>query len=490
MKKIIIFSIIFLLGSQLLMAQKPLKFETKDKKKQVLYLSLNDKNELEYVVSESDLDWKRNVNAKDNSMNIYMKWFNPLKYKITWKDSTMTDDRDKAITDFISALVGQFGTPVSGLNQEAQSPKAQTPAGDIESRSFSNINLVIWLLHMQENQTALKKNPEDVQRINELSKQLEELDKLNAKDISKSATDIYTALIGITDISQYNTEFQKQTKVVADIEGKDSGFAKIESSQKLIVSKLEQFTLTDNELLQTFTKTVISNYIETVTENLNSNKKIISKLKPIVEIVENSTKYVSENTSAKDYYKIRSADFDDGKKLETILTITEYEFDKETKEFKKKSDVISKTFVFQKYDIFDVSVSTGLFFANATLKGYGVANDASNNFIVTEDNINKNTAVAAVFLNFNLKTSRYFSPLFQLGIDPTKKRPFLLAGAGLSIPGARIAFSAGPIWTWDQSLDKLTVGQIVTSTTDLEKDIKYKFNFEPRGWYLGIQYNF
>lgn len=489
MKKITLTILSIFLFAGITYSQKPLTIELKDKKKQVLYLSLNDKNELEYVVSENDLDWKRNVNAKDNSINIYMKWLNPLKYKITWKDSTMTDERDKAITDFISSLVGQFGTQVSGLNQEAQNPKAQAPAGDIESRSFSNINLVVWLLHMQENQTELKKNPDDVLKINELSKKLEELDKLNSKDISKSATSIYSALFGISDITQYNSEFPKQNTAIADIEG-DNGFAGIESLQKLIVAKLEQFKLTDKELLQTYTKAVVSNYIETVTDNLNSNKKIISKLKPVIEIVKNSTKYVSENTSAKEYYKIRSAEFDDGKKLETIMTITEYEFDKDTKEFKKKNDILTKTFQFRKYDIFDVSVSTGIFYGNTTLKGFGIENDGNNAFKVTEDIINKNTAVAAVFLNFNFKTSRYFSPLLQLGIDPTKKRPFMLAGVGFSIPVARIALSGGPIWTWNQTLDKLTVGQIITSTTDLEKDIKYKFEVEPKGWYLGIQYNF
>lgn len=71
-----------------------------------------------------------------------------------------------------------------------------------------------------------------------------------------------------------------------------------------------------------------------------------------------------------------------------------------------------------------------------------------------------------------------------------KKRPFLLLGGGFSIPSARIALSGGPIWTWNPSLDKLSVGQTISSTTDLENDIEYKFDIEPKGWYLGIQYNF
>jgi len=488
MKKVISFSIILLLGSQLLIAQKPLKFELKSKKKDVIYFNLSDKNELEYIVIENELDSKKSVNAKDNSINIYLKWINPLKYKLTWKDSTYTDARDKAITDFINALVAQFGAPVSELNK-AVTPKGVVTSGKIATRSFTNMNLVVWFLHIMGNKTEIEKIPDEADLINSIAEKLEELDKLNSNNIPDAVTKIYVSLMDIKDISQYNTDFPKQLAKVTEIEDDKTGFKKMESLQKSISDELQKFALS-NDLLSTFSKVAISNYNETVTTNLNSNKKIVQKLQPVLEIVKASTENESDNPTTKGYFKIRTAEFEDGKELESILTITEFEFKKETTEFSKKSDVVNKKFKFQKYDIFDVSVSTGLFFANATLTLFGVANDANNNFIVTEDYINKNTAVAAVFLNFNFKTSRYFSPLFQLGIDPTKKRPFMLAGAGFSIPVARIAISAGPIWTWQQSLDKLTVGQTITSTTDLDKDIKYKFNFEPRGWYLGIQYNF
>jgi hypothetical protein len=137
-----------------------------------------------------------------------------------------------------------------------------------------------------------------------------------------------------------------------------------------------------------------------------------------------------------------------------------------------------------------VAVSAGIFYSQATLKGFGVSTN-NNQMSVTEDNIDKNTAVTATFLNlcFNLG-SRYFSPLFQWGIDPTKKHPYLLAGVGFSIPAAKFAISGGPLWTWDASLNKLSVGSTVLSTTDLDKDIKYKFYGKPKGWYLGLQFNF
>ncbi|MCU0440674.1 MAG: hypothetical protein MUC49_22495 [Raineya sp.] len=132
----------------------------------------------------------------------------------------------------------------------------------------------------------------------------------------------------------------------------------------------------------------------------------------------------------------------------------------------------------------------GQLYSSSTLKGYGVSNSTSGQFTVTEDDITKGSLVTAIFLNFNFGLgSRYFAPITQIGIDPTKKRPFLLLGGGFSIPNVRIAITSGPIWTWNPSLGKLSVGQTISSTNDLEKDIQYKFNIQPKGWYLGIQYN-
>ena len=66
----------------------------------------------------------------------------------------------------------------------------------------------------------------------------------------------------------------------------------------------------------------------------------------------------------------------------------------------------------------------------------------------------------------------------------------MLLGGGFSVPAGRIALSAGGIWTWDQKLNKLAEGQKITKTTELEADFKYSFDMSPKGWYIGIQYNF
>ena len=491
MKKIFTISICFLFGTQFLLAQKSLKFEIKEKKNDVIYLSLNSKNELEYFVDNKGniSDSKKNASGKDNQINLYLKWINPLRYKLSWKDSTLTDERDKAITDFVSLLVGQFGTSVSNLNVpngKLSDGKNAKDSTEIKGINFADKDLLLLLIHLRSNQNYLDKDKGEIFMLNKFFESLKALDDLVSKDVSVQATEIYSTLFNFKDTSDYyhaENGFKKQSDKLKEIEKE---LADIEKGRKEISDKLKAISI-GNELLKSYINAVLTSYLEKSLTKLNNDKKIIEKLKPILETVKASTE--NESVKHKGYYKIRSMEFDNGKKIETVLTITEYEFKKETSDFSKKSDILSQTFEFQKYDIFDVSVSTGIFYGNTTLKGFGVANDGTN-FTVTEDDINKNTAVAAVFLNFNFKTSRYFSPLLQLGIDPTKKRPFMLLGAGFSIPVATIAISGGPIWTWNQSLDNLSVGQTITSTTDLDKDIKYKFEVVPKGWYLGIQYNF
>ena len=54
----------------------------------------------------------------------------------------------------------------------------------------------------------------------------------------------------------------------------------------------------------------------------------------------------------------------------------------------------------------------------------------------------------------------------------------------------RFSITGGGVWSWNQTLNTLSVGQSISSTTELENDIKYEIGVKPKGWYLGIQYNF
>lgn len=496
-KTISLIAICFLIASSVY-AQKALSIQGKKVKDGVIYLTFDGKT-LEYFTPDKTADSKKNVDESmtfvlidDNSCNIYLKWFNPLKYKLTWKDTTYNDERDKAINDFVTLLIAQFGSPITSLNKTenaALAEKSTKTKGatfnttiDAKDLTFNNTDLTLLYILLRSYEGKIN------QDFNLVTDSLKKLDSLVTINISNKVDQIFAELLSLNDPTKVLTTSNENESQIKNIE---AIYTEIESLQKFITKTLSDMTITEDALYNSYTKTVISQFIDQSTVSLTSNRNLITKLKPVLEVVKNSVNDESSNAATKGFYRTRSIGFEDGKKLQTSLTITEFEYKKETKEFSKKSDILKNSLTFQKYDFFAISVSTGLFYSNITLKGYGVSNGTGGQFTVTEDNITKSSPVTAVFLNFNFGIgSRYFAPLTQIGIDPTKKRPLLLLGGGFSIPSARIAITGGPVWTWNPSLDKLTVGQTISSTTDLEKDIQYQFDVQAKGWYLGIQYNF
>lgn len=465
-----------------------------------IYFLLNN-NEIEYFTHSKTKDGKSKIKDNQkfsldngNHCNIYMKWLNPLKYNITWKDSISIDDRDKAIKDFIDLLTAQFGSSVTSLgktnsrenlyNSKPKALKANETSLQGLDKGFNSLDLTS--LFIQLNLSIGNLTEDERKKINELIPLLVILDDKNNKNISDELDKLFIELFNETDPKEATSKIDKCKSKNNEYNAyfKDD----IEANRELVLNKLKEIKIS-NALLNSLLNLSINKFLNDVNSNLAKNKELVSKLNPIINIIDKSLVDQSDNPLTVSYYQIKYISFDDGKKFETTISISQYKYDSTKKEFLKENDITSKKMIFEKYDIFDISVSAGIFYGNTNLKSYGVANNGTN-FTVAEDNIDKNNAVTALFLNFNFKTSRYFSPLIQLGIDPTKKRPFLLVGAGFSIPSASIAFSGGPIWTWNQTLDKLSVGEIVNSTTDLEKDIKYEFDVEPKGWYLGIQYNF
>jgi hypothetical protein len=514
MKKLIsLISFGFLLSSSIY-GQKALDFHGKKIRDSRIYIVLNG-TEIEYFTHKKTEDSKskfkenQKFSLKDgNDCNIFMKWLNPLKYRIVWKDSISTDDRDKAIKDFVDLLTAQFGSSDTSLNKDVNAndiKKAGAKGVDERKKEkdakkekvdpikiqgldkgFNSFDLT--LLFIQLNLNIKDLSTDEVKKINELVPLLVTLDDKNIRNISEELDKLFTELFNENDPIEAKSKVEKSKDKNKEYENYFNN--DIVANRKSVLDKLKELKIS-NALLNSLVNLSINKFLFDVNSNLVKNKAIVAKLNPVIEIVDKSLLDKSVNPLTSNFYRIKDLTFDDGKKFETSISISQFKYDSDTKAFVKEKEITSKKILFEKYDFFAISVSTGLFYSSSTLKGYGVSNNGSGQFTVKEDDITKNSTAPALFLNFNFGLgSRYFAPLTQIGIDPTKKRPFLCWGGGFSIPAARIAFSGGPIWTWDASLDKLAVGQTISSTTDLEKDIQYNFDIKPKGWYFGIQYNF
>ncbi len=471
MKKTVVSIVLMLFSTLLLFGQKSLDFKGQKIKDSRIYFVLSDSN-MEFFTHDQTEDGKVKIKNSQlfslqggNSCNIYLKWLNPIKYRITWKDSTYRDERDVVIEDFINLLTAQFGVNRSYL---------------------TGMQLMCKNEEEEENENDTKNINNDYTNLSTL---LNQLDSLNPITIPMEIDEIFKKLYNI----------QNPTEVLNTIVSCEQEILKISSRLIEINSKTveiqnlvkEIYPDKDINLLHTINRIEINFWLDAITMNLEKNKLLIKKLIPLMDMLKNSIKEESVDSLTKGFFRVKSISFDDGKKFETVLTITKYNYNSDTKEFSKDKVVNTTKLIFQKYDYFVISVSTGIFYSSSTLNYYGVSTASNGTLTISEDNITKSSPVTAVFLNFNFGIgSRYFAPLAQIGIDPSKKRPFLLVGLGFSIPSAKIAFSAGPLWTWAPTLNKLSLGETITSTTVLEKDIIYKFDLKPKGWYLGIQYNF
>ncbi|MFD3000395.1 hypothetical protein ACFS7Z_08500 [Pontibacter toksunensis] len=467
-----------------------------DKKR--LYFLVHDEK-LKYFTLEDGEDDKepvgeeRSFALKKRYNNLYFKWLNPIKYTYEWKDTTYNDERDEAVKEFVNILTSPFRS--AGLNMDiAESSKALSksnpaaaPAGStgiyVPSPSgFNNVDLTLLFILLRDKQNTL--TPKEIEEISNLSKELEKLDKKITNSISDEIGKHFQTLIGIKDPDQVELAVQL---VNSDLSKYETSFNEIEKLRSTISQSNTALSISD-VLLNSYTKKIVSDFLDEVSKGVNTDRDLVTKIKPVLNLLQESIEDESEDQEG--YFGIREVSFDEGKVLKTTVSITEFEYKATTNELEKKDVVIKNELSFREYDFINVSVSTGLFYANTELTNYGLSN-SDDSFVVKQDTIERSTAVTALFLNFGIEEgSRMISPLAQIGVDPTKTRPFILIGGGLSIPLAKFAITAGGIWTWNQTLDKLQPGQKVSATTDLEKDIKYNFEMEPKGWYIGVQYMF
>lgn len=464
-----------------------------------IYLFLDEKSKtVKYFVTKDGIDGNAKLSENDvfsmqrsNSCNIFFKWMNPLKYRIAFKDTVYTSPSDVVVNDFIRTYLGALGATGTTAAKKSlgdvvstattKADNAKTGADIItEKTPFENKELNLLLLQL----LSAKLEPGDAKVINDLLEKLHDLEKEQIIDNAGSIKKDFDNLVAITDYRKVKeTGTNIETKITNNYE---VNLTKVDEQQKELTTYKFEIS---NKPMEAFTIITLKDYLKIVLAKISSDKQLIQKLRGVLEIV-NASVSGTENEKEQGYFQVKTIDFNDDQNFETAFTVSKYELNNENYEVAKKEELTTGRMIFEKFDPIKISVSTGIFYANFTLNSFGVA-QGSSGFTVTENDIKSSTAIPAAFLNLRFDMgSRSFLPILQFGADPTKKSPFLLVGGGFAIPRSKFAITGGPIWTWNQSLAKLTVGGSVASTTDLEKDIKYEFRSSPKGWYLGFQFDF
>lgn len=157
-------------------------------------------------------------------------------------------------------------------------------------------------------------------------------------------------------------------------------------------------------------------------------------------------------------------------------------------------EIIKRTFKVRKFQRFVPEVSAGTVYTFFDYPKYGTSKDASGNLIVADaGKKNINNLKYTAMINYNFFTTN--SPVhffWQIGVGVNSEVPTLLTGIGIRANFAgirRLALAGGLAFSWIKNLDKLKIGDQVTGTSDIEKDLKYEFN-KKKPLYVGLQYNF
>lgn len=431
--------------------------------------------------------------------NVYVNWLNPLKYKIQWTDSTFQEKSAKASEEFVSTIMGKFGAPTpeaikaievalidfqSTFNRISHQKSAISEIGPNEFQT-PELNLLWYLLGKE----SAPSSDESKILAGQLRSKLLILDAHISSDIkSQIRSRIYEAFSVKTpkDASEYLKSQNTYLDELAIVDQKDK--EEVAFIRRVLNDNSAAFS---GRELKPYFKATLNDFLNRFEKKVSEDNGLIKEFSIKLSLIENSlsTENASFAPESGSYFISHEIVIPKLKVTRTTLVIQELAYNPKDGTTTVAKDTYKAILYFKERDWFKTSVSGGFAYSSVSIRAFGVAASENGKFRITEENTDKAVPLTAIFMNTNLKLSPYFSPLIQLGLSPARY-PFFLIGGGFLIPAySNFGVSFGGVWTWTQVTSKLTVGQEISSTTELESDLKHSFNMHPKGWYLGIQYH-
>ena len=454
----------------------------------------SDKPKLYFFDNEKD-DFRENIDQfalKNGYAKIYLKWVNPLKYQLKWKDSVYNDSRFESIRDFLNLASGPLGFNEESFPQlrkivnenVLKTKKVNNTTLESPEELRSAMVLTMYML-VYDQFSELSKNEKDIERFNNLVRKLRPIDDLKTRKLAQSLRDGFDELYAIEDYSLVR-------KSVSDLALDDISdeIEEIRGETKTIQDIIAEKVFEGSDAYNSYVHSMVSEYLTQKESEIKKIEKLYSNLSGHTEAMLNSI--TDESPKQEGYFNVGVVNLEETQASQVKIALQKVNVDNEMIVKSSATTDVSYKVDFSTYDPVHPFVSVGLFYTSVTVSGYGVGTNDAGELVVTEDEIEKNSGSAAAFLNLQFfNYSRYLAPIVQIGIDPTKTRPFLLLGGGFSIPVAKFAITGGAIWTWQAELQELQVDEVIQSSTELENDLKFKLNeAKPQGFYLGIQYDF
>jgi|GEM_PF-3648245 len=517
---------------ELLTAQtvgKYVVFDVRDNagKKEVWYNIDDDDDRHEDLMEDGKLSVL--VIGRKKGVTLLCKFLNPLRYDISFEDSSIADPAIKNISTFMEAIAGMSKTLGGDASQDLglgdaiknsmiqNYTKLVTTPGNNKKRTYliSPYELSLredlsqkldeiyapglaeWKYHLVMTMKVDKKSSFiQILQIADLIKTASDAfsgdaetktpaftaivaDAVNQLKSADNMADFYTAYEHLKSCNKQLADMNK--KAVATLDELEKGINKLTPGEKDDAAYVALLTYSHQILLQyTATLRELHKSRESLTKSLGELATNLSAILPPKNGATANSNMIQIGYTKGETDKIHVS----------TIKIKYRDIDVKDNVLKTTPDD-SKSTSFQvrvrRYAPIVVEVSGGVFYSNVAYEQY----NADQN-VVTKAKSLKSPTVAAAGLNliFNSLHVSVVHPLVQIGVGTGKDRPSLLAGAGFKIDGLKsLCVTGGPLWAWQNRPQSLSVGDAVAGEAALKNDMKFELEAKP-AMYIGIQYNF
>lgn len=440
----------------------------KDNKSRI-FLKING-NGLDYDISNTPGLFDFNVLSDSsfflivkNQVNVFIRPFNPLKYSAS-TGVTFTEDE---INKKTSETIGEISDFLKKLNgQDNPDPNPDNACGD---------KLISIRKTLDALKDYLKENKQgDIEKI------FESLKKMDFEDSSGTRKDM-------------GKEYTKIDYIVKYYDLLDSVLNK---TSKDLVEYVEcaRTDIVGDPILTDYVYSQVINSLRVLYDKQRSQVDLLLKSYSLVEKMYNAA--VKNYDGFSWCLPLKGVPVTNNKVSNLSVTINEdgYKLSEDKNIIKTdKTQFLNRVLRMRKFQRFVPEVSSGVAYTWIKFPKFGTVSDSTGKEFVADagEEEFRNINFTAM-INFNLYMQNSpLHPFFQIGIGANASYPTLFVGGGIRLNSGlkRIAVSGGLASSWAKKLNKYKIGDLVSGSAELEKDISYQFNF-PLKPYLGIQYNF
>lgn len=429
--------------------------------------SLQDQaNPIDYTTLEDSVIFL----VSKSGVNVYLNPLNPLNYSYDTETKVIVDPINEAAASTLGSII------------------------DVLSPTMNITTSGNWTLEMKDSVACQTGLIEDIENIQNL------LEKSQRDDINR----LFMALKDISFSDETNTKLKIKENGEL-LEPIIMHFAKIDTLLNLIKEKIDKCDFgSDDKIKIKTTKFIFYSIYKDLKVTADEQQKRLKNLQAAFSLVEKAQEIASSGGGVdglKWCVLLNEVPAKEDKISVYSLTIKEsgYKLSEKNEVVSiETKDVLKRTLRVRKFQRFVPEASIGTAYTFFKYNTYATTSDSAgvetkNQYVATPtENLVRNLNITTM-LNFNyFIPNSAIHPLYQLGLGVNSGVPTLITGFGIrsNINGVkRLAISGGIAMTWLKELDKLKVGDRVSGSDAIDKDLKFQFAWPPKP-YIGLQFNF